>query len=291
MSLLQKEREERPTAERAIKALGEAVGLSRSTIFRHWHSAAPASLTDELELRGQIQNIALEMRSYGYRPVTKELHRRGVQANHKRVLRLMRADNLLCLRRHVFVRTTDSNHTLTVYPNLARNVVLSNINQLWVSDITYIRLRREFVYLAVILDAYSRRCIGWALSRRIDTELALAALRMALQTRTVKPGLMHHSDRGVQYASKDYVALLQEHKIQISMSRTGNPYDNAKAERFMRTLKYEEVHMNDYETLSEVLASVRHFIEAVYNLKRLHSAIGYLPPVEFERSLSQPKLS
>ncbi len=291
MSLLQKEREESPTAERAIKALGEAVGLSRSTIFRHWHSAAPASLTDELELRGQIQNIALEMRSYGYRPVTKELQRRGVQANHKRVLRLMRADNLLCLRRHAFVHTTDSNHTLTVYPNLARNVVLSNINQLWVADITYIRLRREFVYLAVILDAYSRRCIGWALSRRIDTELALAALRMALQTRTVQPGLMHHSDRGVQYASKDYVALLQEHKIQISMSRTGNPYDNAKAERFMRTLKYEEVHMNDYETLSEVLASVRHFIEAVYNRKRLHSAIGYLPPVEFERSLSQLKLS
>jgi transposase InsO family protein len=291
MSLLQKEREERPTAERALRSLGEAVGLSRSTIFRHWHSPASASSTDELELRGQIQSIALEMRSYGYRPITKELHRRGVIANHKRVLRLMRADNLLCLRRHAFVRTTDSNHTLTVYPNLARKLVLSNINQLWVADITYIRLQREFVYLAVILDAYSRRCIGWALSRHIDTQLALAALRMALQTRTVPPGLMHHSDRGVQYASKDYVALLQEHKIQISMSRTGNPYDNAKAERFMRTLKYEEVHMNDYETLAEVLASVQHFIEAVYNLKRLHSAIGYLPPVEFERSLPQPKLS
>ena len=289
MSLLQKELEERPTAERAIRALGEAVGLSRSTIFRHWHSPAPA--TDDLELRGQIQNIALEMRSYGYRPITKELHRRGVIANHKRVLRLMRADNLLCLRRHAFVRTTDSNHSLTVYPNLARGLALSNINQLWVADITYIRLRREFVYLAVILDAYSRRCIGWALSRHIDTELALAALRMALQTRNIQPGLMHHSDRGVQYASKDYVALLQEHKIRISMSRTGNPYDNAKAERFMRTLKYEEVHMNDYETLAEVLASVRHFIEAVYNLKRLHSAIGYLPPVEFEASLSLKILS
>ena len=289
MSLLQKEREERPTAERAIRALGEAVGLSRSTIFRHWHSSVSA--TDELELRGQIQKIALEMRSYGYRPITKELHRRGVRANHKRVLRLMRADNLLCLRRVAFVRTTDSNHSLTVYPNLAREVVLSNINQLWVADITYIRLRREFVYLAVILDAYSRRCIGWALSRHIDTELTLAALRMALQTRNIQPGLMHHSDRGVQYASKDYVALLQEHKIQISMSRTGNPYDNAKAERFMRTLKYEEVHMNDYETLGEVLASVRHFIEAVYNLKRLHSAIGYLPPAEFEASLSPQILS
>jgi transposase InsO family protein len=292
MALLQKELEERPTAERSPAKLGEAVGLSRSTIFRHLHSLGAASSTNnDVELRGQIQSIALEMRSYGYRPITKELHRRGVKANHKRVLRLLREDNLLCLRRQAFVRTTDSNHSLTVYPNLARGLVLSNINQLWVSDITYIRLRREFVYLAVILDAYSRRCIGWALSRHIDTQLTLAALRMALQTRTFQPGLMHHSDRGVQYAAADYVALLQEHKIQISMSRTGNPYDNAKAERFMRTLKYEEVYMNDYETLSEVLASVQHFIEAVYNRKRLHSAIGYLPPVEFEASLSPQILS
>ena len=237
MALLQKELEESPTAERAIRSLGEAVGLSRSTIFRHLHWPSSVSSTNnDVELRGQIQSIALEMRSYGYRPITKELHRRGVKANHKRVLRLLREDNLLCLRRQAFVRTTDSNHTLTIYPNLARGLVLSNINQLWVADITYIRLRREFVYLAVILDAYSRRCIGWALSRRIDTQLALTALRMTLQTRTVQPGLMHHSDRGVQYASGDYVALLKEHKIQISMSRTGNPYDNAKAERFMRTL-------------------------------------------------------
>src|SRR6267143_329110 len=228
------------------------------------------------------------MRSYGYRPNTKGVHRPHVKVNHKRVLRLLREDNLLCLRRRAFVRTTDSNHSLTVYPNLARGLVLSNINQLWVADITYIRLRREFVYLAVVLDAYSRRCIGWALSRHIDTELALAALRMALANRTVPPGLVHHSDRGVQYASADYVALLQEHKIQISMSRTGNPYDNAKAERFMRTLKYEEVYMNDYDTLAEVRTSIQHFIEAVYNRKRLHSAIGYLPPAEFEASLSTP---
>ena len=291
ITLLQKELEERPAAERALKSLGEAVGLSRSTIFRHLHSASPSSSTNDVELRGQIQNVALEMRSYGYRPITAELHRRGVKVNHKRVLRLLREDNLLCLRQRAFVRTTDSNHSLTVYPNLARGLVLSNINQLWVSDITYIRLRREFVYLAVVLDAYSRRCIGWALSRHIDTELALKALRMALANRTVQPGLVHHSDRGVQYAAADYVALLQEHKIQISMSRTGNPYDNAKAERFMRTLKYEEVYLNDYETLAEVLASVQHFIEDVYNRKRLHSAIGYLPPVEFEASLSPPILS
>ncbi len=292
MALLQKELKERPAAERSPAKLGAAVGLSRSTIYRHLHSPGAAwSTNNEVELRGQIQSIALEMRSYGYRPITKELHRRGVKANHKRVLRLLREDNLLCLRQRAFVRTTDSNHQLTVYPNLARGLLLSNINQLWVSDITYIRLRREFVYLAVVLDAYSRRCIGWALSRHIDTALALKALRLALATRTVAPGLVHHSDRGVQYAAADYVSLLKEHKIQISMSRTGNPYDNAKAERFMRTLKYEEVYMNDYETLAEVLASVRHFIEAVYNRKRLHSAIGYLPPAEFEASLSPPILS
>jgi putative transposase len=291
MTLLQKELEERATAERALRSLGEAVGLSRSTLFRHLHSSAASVSHHEVELRGQIQSVTLEMRAYGYRPITKELQRRGVLVNHKRVLRLLRQDNLLCLRRQAFVRTTDSNHSLPVYPNLARELVLSNINQLWVSDITYIRLRREFVYLAVILDAYSRRCIGWALSRHIDTQLTLKALRMALANRTVPPGLVHHSDRGVQYAAADYVALLQEHQIKISMSRTGNPYDNAKAERFMRTLKYEEVYLNDYDTLAEVLASVQHFIEAVYNRKRLHSAIGYRPPAEFEASLSPPLLS
>lgn len=181
MKLLQKELAERPTAERAMRKLGEAVGLSRSTIRRRLHATrTDDNDQDEVDLRGQIQSIALEMRSYGYRPITRELHRRGVIANHKRVLRLLRADNLLCLRRRAFVRTTDSNHKLTVYPNLARDLVLSNINQLWVADITYIRLLREFIYLAVILDAYSRRCIGWALSRQIDAKLAIAALRMAL---------------------------------------------------------------------------------------------------------------
>jgi len=292
MTLLQKELEERPTAERALRSLGEAVGLSRSTLRRRLRaSSAQIPSSNEVELRGQIQSIALEMRSYGYRPITEELHRRGVIVNHKRVLRLLRADNLLCLRQRAYVTTTDSNHKLTVYPNLARELVLSNINQLWVADITYIRLKREFIYLAVLLDAFSRRCIGWALSRQINTQLALAALRMALQTRTIQPGLVHHSDQGVQYASYEYVAVLHRHDIQISMSRTGNPYDNAQAERFIRTLKEEEVYLNDYETFPEVRTSVRHFIEAVYNRKRLHSAIGYLPPVEFEASLSSPILS
>jgi len=289
MDVLRQHLEERPTAERSPTQLGEAVGLSRVTIWRQLRKPR-TTRNDELELRSQIQTIALEMRTYGYRPITAELHRRGVKVNRKRVLRLLREDNLLCLRQRAFVRTTDSRHNLMVYPNLTRNLVLSNINQLWVADITYIRLLRDFIYLAVLLDAFSRRCIGWAISRHIDTQLTLAALQMALNTRTIQPGLIHHSDQGVQYAATDYVAILQEHKIEISMSRTGNPYDNAKAERFMRTLKYEEIYMNDYETLAEVRASIEHFIEAVYNRKRLHSAIGYRPPVEFEASLTQLKL-
>jgi transposase InsO family protein len=289
MELLGQHLEERPTAERSPTKLGEAVGLSRVTIWRQLRQPS-TTRHDELELRSQIQTIALEMRTYGYRPITAELHRRGVKVNRKRVLRLLREDNLLCLRQRAFVRTTDSRHNLMVYPNLIRDLMLSNINQLWVADITYIRLLREFIYLAVLLDAFSRRCIGWAISRHIDTQLTLAALQMALDTRTIQPGLIHHSDQGVQYAATDYVAVLQEHKIEISMSRTGNPYDNAKAERFMRTLKYEEIYMNDYETLAEVRASIEHFIEAVYNRKRLHSAIGYRPPVEFEASLAQLKL-
>jgi len=290
MELLRQHLEERPTAERSPTQLGEAVGLSRVTIWRQLRQPS-TSHEDELELRSQIQTVALEMRTYGYRPITAELHRRGVKVNRKRVLRLLREDNLLCLRQRAFVRTTDSRHNLTVYPNLARDLVLSNINQLWVADITYIRLLREFIYLAVLLDAFSRRCIGWAISRHIDTQLTLATLQMALNTRTIQAGLIHHSDQGVQYAAADYVAVLHEHKIKISMSRTGNPYDNAKAERFMRTLKYEEIYMNDYETLAEVRASIEHFIEAVYNRKRLHSAIGYRPPAEFEASLAQLKLS
>jgi putative transposase len=290
MELLRQHREERPTAERSPTQLGAAVGLSRSTIWRQLRQPSTSN-EEELELRSQIQTIALEMRAYGYRLITAELHRRGLKVNHKRVLRLLREDNLLCLRQRAFVRTTDSRHNLRVYPNLARNLPLSNINQLWVADITYIRLLREFIYLAVLLDAFSRRCIGWAISRHIDTQLTLAALQMALNTRTIRAGLIHHSDQGVQYAAAAYVAVLHEHKIEISMSRTGNPYDNAKAERFMRTLKYEEIYMNDYETLAEVRASIEHFIETVYNRKRLHSAIGYRPPVEFEGSLAQLKLS
>ena len=291
MELLRQELRERPTAERALKSLGEAVGLSRSTISRRLRSAPVTLAQKDLQRRVHIHSVALEMRTYGYRPITKELRRRGVIINSKVVLRLLRADNLLCLRRRGFVSTTNSKHRFTVYPNLTRDLVLTDINQLWVADITYIQLRREFVYLAAVLDAYSRRCIGWALGRSIDARLPLAALKMALQTRRFRPGqLMHHSDQGVQYACYDYVQVLEQHQIIISMSRPGTPYDNAKAERFMRTLKYEEVYLNDYETFAEVLSSMEHFIEAVYNHKRLHSAIGYLPPAEFEASLQPATL-
>ncbi len=261
------------------------LGVARATFYRHAASSAPKPA--EMELRDALQRLALAWPSYGYRRLTAALKRQDFHVNHKRVLRLMREDNLLCLRDgRGFVVTTDSRHSFPIYPNLAREMTLTDLNQLWIADITYIRLRGEFVYLAVILDAYSRRVIGWALSRRIDTELTLAALRMALRGRQFAAGLVHHSDRGVQYASTDYVTELEAHHITVSMSRKGNPYDNAQCERFMRTLKYEEVYVSDYETLREAAASIEQFLEEVYNQKRLHSALGYVPPAEFEQSLT-----
>lgn len=275
------------TAEMALPLVSvlETLALSRATHYRHLASPAPAD--PDMELRDHIQRLALQWPQYGYRCITAELRRQGVQANHKRVLRLMREDNLLCLRKRRFISTTDSRHWLTIYPNLVPELMLSGINQLWVADITYIRLLREFVYLAVILDAYSRRCIGWALEPYLEAELAVEALRMALAERRVEAGLVHHSDRGVQYASSAYTELLKERGIRISMSRRGNPYDNAQAERFMRTLKYEEVYLFEYETMAEARARISHFLEEVYNQKRLHSAIGYVPPAEYEQQLCQ----
>jgi transposase InsO family protein len=241
-----------------------------------------------MELRDAIQKLAVEMPAYGYRRITAALRRADWVVNHKRVLRLMRADNLLCLRRRAFVRTTDSDHALRVYPNLARDLQVDGLNQLWVADITYIRLWLEFVYLAVILDAFSRRVIGWALGRTLEAELAVDALRMALAGGRVAPGLVHHSDRGVQYASGAYIELLTEHSILISMSRRGNPYDNAQAESFMKTLKYEEVYRTEYLDFADARRRIGKFIESVYNEKRLHSALGYLPPTEFEQQLLLP---
>lgn len=244
----------------------------------------------DVELRDEIQKIALEWPAYGSRRITRELRRRKWTVNRKRVQRLMREDNLLCLRKRKFVVTTDSDHGLRVYPNLARQMTLTGIDQLWRADITYVRLAVEFVYLAVILDAYSRRVIGWELDSTLEDSLTLAALRMALSRRTVTPELVHHSDRGVQYASGDYTQLLQDHQIQISMSRKANPWDNAACESFMKTLKWEEVYRSEYRDQAEARLRIGEFLECVYNEKRLHSALDYRPPAEFERDLRAQKI-
>ena len=267
------------TARRMCK-LGE---VSRASLYRFAPEAE--SVDRDLDLRDQIQRIALEFPCYGRPRITAELRRRGWKVNPKRVRRIMREDNLLCLRKRKFVVTTDSNHNLCVYPNPAGDMELTGIDQLWVADITYIRLETEFVYLAVVLDAYSRKVIGWALDRSLEDDLPITALKMAFQRRKPAVGLTHHSDRGVQYASHDYTGLLKQRGVRISMSRSGNPYDNAICESFMKTLKYEEVYRQEYPDLIDARASVERFIEKVYNSKRLHSALAYRPPVEFERSL------
>ncbi len=259
----------------------ELARVNRASFYRFNEDAAKPD--PDMDLRDAIQRIALEWPSYGRPRITAELRRRGWTVNPKRVYRLLREDNLLCVRKRKFVVTTNSNHGRKVYPNLAAAMALTGVDQLWRADITYIRLREEFVFLAVILDAFSRRVIGWALDRNMEDELT--ALRMALSERSIQPGLVHHSDRGSQYASNDYTDLLKAHGIDISMSRKGNPWDNAACESFMKTLKYEEVLRNEYRDLAEALASIPEFLEQVYNQKRLHSALGYLPPVEFEAQL------
>lgn len=264
----------------------ELAEVSRAGFYRHWGEHEP--LEAEMELRHRIQQIALEEgnRKYGYRRVCRQLRREDWQVNHKRVLRLMRQDNLLCVRQRQFVLTTDSNHFWPVYPNLAAALLVEGINQLWVADITYIRLVEQFVYLAVILDAYSRKVIGWELDDTLQARLAVAALKRALAQRGAPLGLVHHSDRGVQYACRDYVGLLESHGILISMSRKGNPYDNAQAESFMKTLKHEEVNLRAYRTIEQARESIGYFLEQVYNEKRLHSALDYRPPAEFEAVLA-----
>jgi len=273
----------------SIERMVALARVSRASFYRVDDTVHPTH-EDDMDLRDAIQRIALEWPAYGRRRITQELRRRGWEVNHKRVRRLMREDNLLCVRKRKFVVTTDSNHGRKVYPNRARGMVVTGVDQLWVADITYIRLQDEFIFLAVILDAYSRRVIGWALDRTIEDDLALGALRMALSQRRVEPGMVHHSDRGSQYASGDYTDLLKANGIEISMSRKANPWDNAACESFMKTLKYEEVHRNEYRDLAEARREIGTFLEKIYNHKRLHSALGYMPPAEFESSFaSKPK--
>jgi putative transposase len=266
---------------KAVSALCAMTGLNRAGFYR---SRLPRQgIPVQMELRDEMQKIALESPSYGYRRITAELRRRNFDVNRKRVLRMMRQDNLLCVRRRAFVMTTASGHGLPVYPNLARGMEVMAVNQLWVADITYIRLREEFVYLSVVLDAYSRRVIGWALGRTLDAALAVSALRMALQSRRPAPGLVHHSDRGIQYASHEYTELLRDHEATISMSRKGNPYDNAACESFVKTLKYDEVYRNEYRDFDDARRSIGQFVDIVYNQHRLHSALGYRTPADFEK--------
>jgi transposase InsO family protein len=248
----------------------------------------PDSVRIEMDIRNEMQKIAIEFPRYGYRRMTIELHNRGYHINHKRVLRLMQEDNLLCVKKHFKPLTTDSNHNHKVYPNLIRNLKITQPNQVWASDITYIQLTDEFVYLAVMLDLFTRRCIGWKLGRNIDTQLTLTALDQAIEHRWTHDiqGVIHHSDQGVQYASNLYVDRLKEHDFQISMSRKGNPYDNAFVESFIKTLKYEEVYLNEYETFSDALENIGRFIDDVYNKKRLHSSLGYKSPEAFEREVN-----
>jgi putative transposase len=256
--------------------------VSRAGFYRSLQEQMPVQ--EDMEVRSAIQTIVVEhRRRYGYRRISAELRRRGMQVNHKRVARIMREDNLLAVQPRKFMVTTDSKHELQVYLNLARRMTLTGINQLWVADITYIRLQAEFVYRAVILDAFSRKVIGWALDRTMTVCLTMTALKQAIAERAPLPGLVHHSDRGLQYASGEYVVLLEKHSMIPSMSRPGNPYDNASCESFMKTLKREEIYANQYENLEHLRANIELFIEQYYNRQRLHSALGYRSPEEFEQ--------
>lgn len=273
-----------PQGQITIERLCRLAGVSRAGYYRFWQASAPRQ--HDTAVRDAIQRLVLANGRYrrGYRYITWQLRDEGLIVNHKRVLRLMREDNLLSLRRRPFVPPTSAGrHPWPVVPNLARDMQLSALDQLWVADITYVRLQQEFAYLAVVLDAFSRRVIGWAMADHLGTSLAVAALTIALAARHPSWGsLVHHSDRGVQYACAEYTGLLEAHGITASMSRVGNPYDNAKAERFMRTLKSEEIDGTLYRDHRDAASHIGVFIDQVYNRQRLHSALGYRTPVAFE---------
>jgi transposase InsO family protein len=274
-----------PQGDLSVSRMCALAGLSRAGYYRHWQASAPRE--EETSVRDTIQRIALKNRFYGYRRIAVELRRQGFVVNHKRVLRLMRKDNLLCLRKRPFVpMTTQSRHGWRVVPNLARRMELTGIDQLWAADITYVRMREEFAYLAIVLDAFSRRVIGWALETHMLTSLVIGALEMAIEARRPTPGtLVHHSDRGLQYACSDYTDILNANGIRMSMSRVANPYDNAKAESFMKTLKHEEVDGSLYRDANHARRDIGAFIDGTYNTRRLHSALDYRSPVEFEAKM------
>ncbi len=261
------------------------MNLSRSSFYYSSKTKGPNRMKAEADLRGQIEAICLEFPRYGYRRVTRQLKHEGKPVNHKKVLRLMKESDLLCQVKRKWIATTNSNHRFPVYPNLIRGMLVSRLNQVWIADITYIRISTGFVFLAAILDAYSRKVIGYAISRRIDTVLTLEALNMAIAIRQPGPDIIHHSDQDVQYASAEYVDELKRRGFTISMSRKGNPYDNARMESFFKTLKYEEVYLCEYETIENVMERLPYFIEEVYNHKRLHSALEYQSPDDFEETL------
>jgi transposase InsO family protein len=265
----------------SIERMCELAGVSRASFYRSWEQQEPTAA--EMALRDAMQRAALVHRHYGYRRIRVLIEREGFEVGAKKVRRLMRQDNLLAIRRRKCIVTTDSEHPFKIYPNLAQYLELSDINQLWVADLTYLRLEEEFVYLAVVLDAYSRRVIGWALERTMDTDLTLAALETAIASRQPQPGLVHHSDQGSQYASADYVDRLEACGAVLSMSRPGRPWENGRCESFIKTLKYEQLDARPYRTLEELREQVEEFIERIYNPKRLHSALAYQSPIDFEK--------